>query len=1184
MKLTFLMILLYVDGAKTRGDLDDVTEKPWPAAEELEIEEIVSGITDTMNSDSVSVNDVTITARKDEEESTRQYTTVASTVSSKMEELEVFGKILKAPTVPALPNRAGSTADSKLNVEQVGLTGNTNSRQKEDTKDGKTGIIQQSNRSPRQSYYNKGSVPSNQKPSFETTRGKNWCAYVHTRLMPTVAVDSVETYAEPCAWNTGGCSMRNRVISQPVYRMRHKIVTSLEWKCCPGYSGEKCQNTVQQVQREIHGSQAESNVAANVVDSSDKKSTTYDVALHQKLTDQIDNQDIKLTLLTRKVENISSSMSDMHRTLYSLEEKINDDYKGNEAQSFLKDLKSKTITELIQDVVKDQLSLFKVEVQETIAQLFKSMSGISVELERTKEVVKQLNDTMVSSNNKCITEEESKPTMDDIVDLKNRIEHLKRTAFICTSSFKDMEKKHTTLEEELEHERSRNSIFFDTINSTMSKMKEIHKELLSEEDADGQRPPALNNPADYNTTEYLLSLQDRIKKQNLMMLQLYDDINAQDSKINNFTITLELQRRSIEKACEDRFSSCKDDFQKQLKGTEENVHVLNKTVSDVVFPLDDKIDKMNEQISDLCYDMEILQPLIEKGAPFSMSAEYSQQIDTEDIKRQLKNLTDVVDFMSSRFHELMLGQAGLQSDAQSRELMFERRINECLMAVEDGLNNTMDIINNAVDSIHDNYMQKSDTTLVEPVLQTPNDTNKKLDSLFSAIPLFMQMNETLQSLVSKSKIKEDHEDIGEISKLLNDNFSNDVPSSFANLSEKLNTVISRLDECHVNITQMEKKLEVDETNTKNCESRLHRIESQVQTILTSPTAPSKARKDEGLSKDKVPQELYSRIKALEFKSILLSTSIPRLNKTAFEAKGLCQTVFITVKKVNESVPRLIKAFQPNVTGLQKGFEELMTSLIEVKMEAIRSNLTSYAATTMTDLTNNVAKLQKQMKVLMKKPAPPKKEAINVTTSTVGRNQRNTGIADNDDELSSCNSSPCYNGGTCINDRNTFVCACRHPFGGANCSLRMSDENAPSPDFSKGSYRYAPMVAFYASHTYGMTAPGPIKFNNLYVNYGSSYAPRSGKFHIPYLGVYVFKYTIESFSPRVSGYLVVDGVDKIAFQSENINSNMYSDRVVTGDALLELNYGQEVWLRLATGSIPAQYPPVTTFSGYLLYRT
>ncbi|XP_058659774.1 multimerin-1-like [Ammospiza caudacuta] len=188
------------------------------------------------------------------------------------------------------------------------------------------------------------------------------------------------------------------------------------------------------------------------------------------------------------------------------------------------------------------------------------------------------------------------------------------------------------------------------------------------------------------------------------------------------------------------------------------------------------------------------------------------------------------------------------------------------------------------------------------------------------------------------------------------------------------------------------------------------------------------------------------------------------------------------------------------------------------------------------------------------------------------------------QLSACASSPCQNGGTCVHDRQSFVCACRHPFGGVNCSVKLVKDNSLSVDFSKGSYRYAPMVAFFASHTFGMTTPGPIRFNNLDVNYGASFAPATGKFHVPYLGVYVFEYTIESFSPRASGYLVIDGIDKLTFQAENINNSKYTDRVITGNALLELNYGQEVWLRLAAGSIPAKYPPVTTFSGYLLYRT
>ncbi|MEE6461891.1 hypothetical protein FKM82_001441 [Ascaphus truei] len=760
------------------------------------------------------------------------------------------------------------------------------------------------------------------------------------------------------------------------------------------------------------------------------------VALHQKLSDQIYSQEIKLTLQQRKVENISSSMADVYKTMYSLEEKINED-QGKGIQSFLKDIKAKSITELIKDIVKEQFTVFQTDMQETIAQLFKTMSGISIELESTKEVVKHLNDTMVSTNQKCTLEQANKPTMDDILELKNRVEHLKDTAFVCTTSFKEMEEKQKALEKDVEHERSRSSVYFESLNNTLSKMKEIHEQLLPDQHAEGQPGSQLSNPVDDNVTEYLVSLQERIKKQSIMMLQLYDDINAQDSKINNLTITLDLQRQSIERACEDGFSSCKDDFQKQLKGTEENVHVLNKTMSDVVLPLDDKIDKMNEQISDLCYDMEILQPLIEKGAPFSMTIEYEHQSELGEVNRHLENLTAVINNLSSRVQKLTEGQEELQGNAQSHEQVFESRIKECLMEVEDGLNNTMDILNNAVDFIHDNYMLKSAMSPVENESQVNNDTAEKLESLLVFIPLFRHMNETLQNLVSGARYKQ------KISNNSNDNADLGVSSSFVKLSQKVNEIISKLDQNHMNMTQMEERLQLADRDVKSCQTRLQSIESQVTLIMANPIPTPKTIKDEVLTKEKGPQEFNSRIKALEIKSIRLSTSMPQLNKTAYEAKGLCQTVFINIKEVNASVPRLIKSVQPNITGMQKGFEELITSLIEVKTDSILSNVTSYVDKVLFDVRSNFAKLQKQTKAPVKKPLAPKKTSANATASLVGRSQRNTDIADQE-EYASCSSSPCHNGGTCINDRKTFVCACRHPFGGANCSLKMSDDNAQSP--------------------------------------------------------------------------------------------------------------------------------------------
>ncbi|CAN2388971.1 EMI domain [Pristimantis euphronides] len=1166
--LLTLCLTLHIDGGSTRGDTFDVTEYSWTESADNNVKKLLSEIDGPMSKDTTERSDTEQTTVFEDDFTTAQSSTTSSPVlpSPKRKEYILFNKTIRIPKKSPTTERVEAKKSSDETAGQATV---------------QVEKVQQGPDLPsRLNNINNNS----QKPSFETARGKNWCAYVHTRLSPIAVLENTETYvssgANPCAWNMGACAGRSRVISQPVYKLKHKIVTTLEWKCCPGYSGEQCKATAKQLQKQVHGNQAESSLAINAVDPGDKRTSTYDPALQQKLTDQIYNQEMKLILLQRNAENISSSLSNVHRTLYSLEEKINEADKEKNLPSFLKDLKSKSITELIKEIVKDQLTVLQGDMKETVAQLYKSLSEISLEVERTKEFVKTLNHTIISTHEKCALEEENKATMDDVVELKNRVENLKNTAFVCTTSFKEMEEKHSSLEKELEHEKSRNRDYFESLNSTLSKIREIHSQMLTEEHTKEPSVSVVNSPTDDNLTEYLITLQERLKKQNVMMLQLYDDINSQDSKINNLTIMLDFQKESIEQACEDRFSSCRNDFQKQLKGAEENMHVLNKTVSDVVLPLDGKINKMNDQISDLCYDMEILQPLIEQGAPFSMTTEYEHRTDIGEVNNQIKNITEFLNNLDSRMQEFAKGQEELRSKAEARGQMFERRLSECLIGVEDGLNSTMDVINNAVDAIHDNFAMKSTIFDMKNVAELfYNATTEKLEKVMLAIP---ELNNTLENLDRESRSRQqDADQTVHYTKASNEN--NVKLLTYVQLYQKINAMQIRLEHNELNLTHMEEKLQLSEAEATSCQSRVHSIESQVNLMLTNPTISPKNKNNEAISKGNIPQDINSRLKALEFKSVRMSSSIPQLNKTANEAKVLCQNIFITVKKVNDSVPQLIKATQPNITNFQNGFEELIRSLVGLKMETVLANLTSYVDNSLSDVRNNIAKLQKQMKAPVKKTIPSKKIIANSTTSVAGRSQRNTDIA-NQDENFSCNSGPCLNGGTCINDLKGFTCACRHPFGGVNCSLKISDDTSVSLDFSKGSYRYAPMVAFSASHTYGMTSPGPIRFNNLYVNYGSSYAPSTGKFLVPYLGVYVFKFTIESYSHRVSGYLVVDGVDKIAFQSENINSSMYSDRMVTGDALLELNYGQEVWLRLTSGSIPAQYPPVTTFSGYLLYRT
>ncbi|NXI09289.1 MMRN1 protein, partial [Irena cyanogastra] len=1044
-------------------------------------------------------------------------------------------------------------------------------------------------RSVKQSSHSTGITRSQQDAnskasSFETIRGKNWCAYVHTRLIPTVVVDNLETFssgrAKPCTWQTGSCAQRSQTTTHQAYRIKHKIVTSLEWKCCPGYSGQNCQLKAQEQQSVIHSNQAESSRTVNETTPGALQDSSGP-ALFQKMNEKISNQEMKLTFLQKRVDSIAAAINDVSKMLSSLEGKINED-KGRDFQPFLKGLKSRSINDLIKDIVGEHFQVFQGEMQESMAQIFKTMSSMSSDLENTKELVKRLNETQ----NKFAQEKDSGPTELDILDLKSHMVQMREEmALTCDKPVKALQEKQKSLEVNLEHQQSRSVMYYQSLNRTLTEMRDAHEQLLSAEQSSRQSLPSADKFMEYNVTEYMITLHEKVKRQGMMLLEIYDDLRVQDSKISNLSVALEIQRDSVLGVCDDMLSESRTDFQAQLAAVQESVTVLNKSLSDVFLPLGNKMDRMNEQINDLCYDMEILQPLIEQGVPFSLTSEYEQQIQAKELKEKLENLTAVINGMSSAMNKLFKTQEGLKNESQAYQELFESRVNECSMEIEDGLNKTMIVVNSAIDAILDNYVLKDMLYAVRNETAVCCGRAEELDSLLAFIPQFQQWNESLQSLLYNKRYKITSQVGPSLSDLLYKESDKSILHNFSRAFYILNDTSSKVEKQQQDISRLEEKLFDSVEGSKDHEVRLLNVESKISKFLANNPISLKKTKAASTEKEMVSlqlQALSSRIKALEAKSIRFSNVILLMNSTAHEAWGLCQDTNNSIQKVNASIPVLIKLAQPDVALLQRGLKELVESVLEVKAGTILTNLTQHVDISMVNVMNNITKLQKQLKPVIKKPSPAKKVTGNAAMSLASRSQRNTDNAIDPGRFSACAISPCQNGGTCVNDRQGFVCACRHPFGGVNCSVKLVNDN--SLNFSKGSYRYAPMVAFFASHTYGMTTPGPIRFNNLDVNYSASFAPATGKFHVPYLGVYVFEYTIESFSPRASGYLVIDGIDKLTFWAENIDNNKHTDRVITGNALLELNYGQEVWLRLETGSIPAKYPPVTTFSGYLLYRT
>ncbi|XP_064273007.1 multimerin-1-like [Passer domesticus] len=116
--------------------------------------------------------------------------------------------------------------------------------------------------------------------------------------------------------------------------------------------------------------------------------------------------------------------------------------------------------------------------------------------------------------------------------------------------------------------------------------------------------------------------------------------------------------------------------------------------------------------------------------------------------------------------------------------------------------------------------------------------------------------------------------------------------------------------------------------------------------------------------------------------------IPLVNKTAHEAWGLFQDTNSSVQKVNASIPVLIKLAQPDIPLLHRGLKKLVELVLEVKAGTILTNLTQHVDISMVNAMNNIIKLHKQLKSVIKKPSPAKTVGGNVTMSLASRSQRN----------------------------------------------------------------------------------------------------------------------------------------------------------------------------------------------------
>lgn len=646
-------------------------------------------------------------------------------------------------------------------------------------------------------------------------------------------------------------------------------------------------------------------------------------------------------------------------------------------------LKSKSIDDLLRNIVKEQFKAFHDDLQETIAQLFKTVSGLSEDLESTRQAVLQVNASLVSvtAQQKLLFTQENQPPWMDITDLKNNITHVRQEmALTCEKPLKELEAKQARLEGVIGQEHAELALYQQTLNETLSKIQEAHTQQSSVQQASGMENVATEESSSSNVTKYLSVLHETTSKQGLLLLQMLSYLRVQESKISNLTILLEMEKESVRGECEEMVSKCRHDFKYQLKDTEENLHVLNQTLSEVIFPMDNKVDKISEQLNDLTYDMEILQPLLEQRSSIRLPVIREPKEATVS-RRELQNLIGAINRLNVLTKELTNRHNLLRNEVQSRDEFLERRISDHVLETEDGLNKTMTVINNAIDFVQDNYVLKGSLSARS---DNPKvcECNQNVESILSFISEFQRLNDSIQTLINDNQ---KYNFVLQIAKALTVLPKDEKLSqlNFQKVYQMFNETSSQVKKCQENMSNLEENILSATKTAKEFETRLQGVESKVTKTLIPYYISFK--KSGVLSNEKDTdlqlKVLNSRFKALEAKSIYLSVNFSLLNKTVHELSMTCHNA--SASTFGQSAPLPVWTEGP----LRDSVTELVESIVKIKTQAALSNLTWNVDRLLSDGLANIVKPQKQVK-LQKKPNALKK-SVNVTTILIGRTQRNT---------------------------------------------------------------------------------------------------------------------------------------------------------------------------------------------------